>query len=144
MSVELFLKDNGFSDKASTSPNTYIKDLKTSCKNLHAHIKVTLNTNGNTFEIHATVRLAGDAKDIARGKNDDSALGRAIWVYAKNQYHTPQNIDWWIKNGEIYRAPLKKLCKSLSKEVEKFIYEIERLGPKYKQSLRAKSDTNSI
>ncbi len=135
MISEEFLKDNGFSNKASSSANVYIKDMAKIIKaegDLHAHIKLTLNPARTEFEIHGTVRTQRDAEALGKGSEDEATrertVGRAIWVFANGTIRSPVEQAFWIKNSGTTLSGLKAYCRKLHKEVKDWTAQLQSEG----------------
>lgn len=130
--VEIFLIDNGFSVKASSSPFTYIKDVTRDlgkAGNLHAHIKVVFtNDNLQEFDLHGTVRTQKDANALGVGNFDSDIQGRAIWVYYNQKQRSPADHKYWLTKGGTTYPELMGYCRKLAKLVSEWSIEISKQG----------------
>ncbi|MBB4131875.1 MULTISPECIES: hypothetical protein [unclassified Xanthomonas] len=127
-----FLQDNGFSNKASTAQDVYIKDVTSKLKDakgLHAHLKVTFtNAQRTDFEIHGTLRSAADAEALGQRKGDDSTVGRALWIYADGTFRTSVDAAFWSDEAEVTLSQLKRCARELKVQVSDWEVELEREG----------------
>ncbi|MDF1775957.1 MAG: hypothetical protein P1V13_08010 [Rhizobiaceae bacterium] len=143
--IATFLKDNGFSDKASGADYTYIKNVTDALKKegqLHAHLKVVFTDNTLThFDIHGTVRTQADADALAKGTADAGAVGRAIWVYHNKMQRSPADHGFWLKKGGTTFPKLKSYCRQLADIVSTMDYEIAKHGGTANQTVPANAES---